>query len=839
MLRKLFIFLCIASFPFLSYAQPVKLSGTIYDAVSKAPLAFVSITIKGTNTGTVTDIDGQFSFEHLPANGILLISYIGYKAKEYVLEKTSNTVSIFIEREPGQLENVTISTGENPAHRIIRLMQRNKKRNDPEQQSSFKYNAYTIAALVAGNRFWNMNRDTGRKKDQNQPLDNMDKLVKKAKDTAGDKLGAILAKRFKENYLLVTESYTERIYKYQGQTKEIVLATKFSGLKNATFGVTTSNFQPFGFYKDYLQMNTEKYVSPVIDGSISMYKFRLKETVPHEMDTTFIISFEPRDGKNFKGLKGLIYINSDGYAIENIIASPANETGMIFTFRLQQKYERVKGSWFPAQLNTTLSQKDLRTDSVLMYWDSRSYITNVEMGKPFSRSDFSDVQLEYHPSAGKRSDSTWGSMRTDTLNEKSKITYETFEMLPPKYKNTIEKVNKAFQILSIEGIPWGKVDLPFKYIISGINKYESFRIGAGIQTNSLLSKWFSVGGFGGYGVRDKAWKYGGNILFNLDQRTNTVLRFDYSRDLTEPGNVDYFVRNGSVFSNQSLRNFQRSRMDSIEQIKINFSTKLRPSIQSDIWLMHEDRNPAGYAYEYNDANKNKNFRSFRNTELGIGLRFARGESFTRMGRSKVRTKAATTQLLFQLSKGLKGFWNGDLDYTKAAIRFNHSFQLKKLGQTSFQVDAGQLWGDMPYSYLFNTRATNTGKKLTLYVPNSFQTVGLYEFVSSKTASLFIEHNFGNLLFRPKNIYIRPEIIIVQNISYGSLDNAAAQKIIAFKVPDKGLFESGLVIKNLYRRSLLSVIYIGIGGGVFYRYGYYALPKAADNWAFKWGFSISF
>ena len=39
--------------------------------------------------------------------------------------------------------------------------------------------------------------------------------------------------------------------------------------------------------------------------------------------------------------------------------------------------------------------------------------------------------------------------------------------------------------------------------------------------------------------------------------------------------------------------------------------------------------------------------------------------------------------------------------------------------------------------------------------------------------------------------------------------------------------------------LFSFAYIGIGGGIFYRYGYYALPKNADNWAFKWGFSISF
>jgi len=833
MLPRPFAFIFFIFLSILSNAQPVKLSGTIYDAVTRSPLAFVSVSIKGSNTGTVTDIDGHFSLTATLHKSILLISYIGYKPREYTVEDNRNSAfSIALERSASQMENVVVTAGENPAYRIIRLLQKNKRKNDPESQPSFKYNAYTIAALSAGARFWNMNStDTSRQKKQS-----VEKLIQRTKDTTGDKLGTELAKRFRENYLLLTESYTERIFRFPKQTKETVLATKVSGIKSAAFGITGGDFQPFGFYKDYLQMNTESFVSPVADGSISMYKFRLTETLVHEHDTTFIISFEPRPGKNFDGLKGVLYINSDGYAIENVIASAADETGMIFTFRLQQKYEKQQGKWFPSQLNTTLSQKDLATDSVMLYWDSRCYISNVLFDKTFLRKDFSDVQLEYHPLAGRRSDTAWSTMRADTLNQKSKMTYETFEMLPPKFKNTIENANKAIRILTIEGIPWGKVDIPFKYIISGINKYESFRIGAGVQTNPSFSKIFSIGGFGGYGLRDKAWKYGGNLILNIEQRTSTTFRFDYSRDITEPGNVDYFVRNGSVFSNQSLRNFLRSRMDSVEQYKISFSTKLRPSIQSDIWLLNENRNPAGYDYQY--ASSTESFRSFHNTELGIGFRITGGENFTRIGRAKIRTKPATTQLLLQLSKGLKDVLNSDLDYTKAAIQFNHSFHFKKLGQISFQVEAGQVWGNVPYSYLFNTKATHSGR-LSVFVPNNFQTVGLYEFVSSRSAGLFLQHNFGNLLFKPKNISFRPEFLLVQHIEYGSLDNAASQKNIEFKVPEKGLFESGLLVKNIYRKSLFSVVYIGLGGGVFYRYGHYALPKSSDNWVFKWGFSISF
>ena len=831
MLRWLFLFIL---FPLVPVAQTVNISGTVHDAATKSPLAFVTVSIKGTNKGTATDIDGRFYFTQIDNNATLIISYIGYKSKEFELDKNiASNIFINIERESSQMENIVISTKENPAYRIIRLLQQNKKKNDPEAQPSFKYNAYTIAALSAGNRFWNINKsDTSRQKKQS-----VNKLIQKTRDTSADKQGMELAKRFKENYLLLTESYTERIFRFPNQTKETVLATKISGIKSAAFGITGGDFQPFGFYKDYLQMSTESFVSPLINGSISMYKFRLTDTQVHENDTTFIISFEPRAGKNFDGLKGVLYINSEGYAIENVIASPADETGMIFVFKLQQKYERVNNKWFPSQLNTTLSQKDLATDSVMLYWDSRCYISNVNLDKTFLRKDFSDVQLEYHPLAGRRSDSSWSKMRADTLNQKSKVTYETYEMLPPKFKNTMENANKAIKILTIEGIPWGKFNIPFKYILSGINKYESFRLGAGLQTNAAFNSIFSVGGFAGYGLRDKAWKYGGNLILNVDQRTNTSLRFEYSRDITEPGNVDYFVRNGSVFSNQSLRNFLRSRMDSVEQFKINFSTKLRPYLQSDIWLLNENRNPAGYDYEF--AGDSKTLRNFHNTEIGIGLRFTHGENFTRMGQVKFRTKPPTTQLLIQVSRGIKDMLNGDLDYTKAAIQFNHSFRFKKLGLTSFQLEAGQVWGDVPYSYLFNTKASNSGKRLTVYVPNHFQTVGLYEFVSGRSAGLFIQHNFGNLLFKPKNISIRPEILLIQNIGYGSLDNATAQKNIQFKVPEKGLYETGILIKNLYRRRILSVVYVGLGGGVFYRYGYYSLPKRIDNWAFKWGFSISF
>ena len=362
MLRTIIFISFIALFVVDCLGQKKTFTGTVNDATSKAPLAFVSVQIKESNNGTTTDIDGRFSFAQTPEKFTLIVSYIGYKTKNITVENKM-PLHIEIEQSSKELEVVVIGGGENPAHRIIQLMQQNRKKNDPEFQPSFKYNAYTVAALGGGSTLFNTERPDTLAKE----IKNFKAPKQTGKDKKKDSATAVIQQLFKENYLMVTESYTERIFRFPNRSKETVLASKVSGLKQAAFAITSTNFQPFGFYKDYLPMGDKSFVSPVIQGSIGLYKFRLKEILAHEEDTTFIISFEPKKGKNFNGLKGLLYINSDGYAIENVIASAAEEKEQVMRFRIQQKYERITGHWFPLQLNTTIAQTDIKTDSVLIY----------------------------------------------------------------------------------------------------------------------------------------------------------------------------------------------------------------------------------------------------------------------------------------------------------------------------------------------------------------------------------------------------------------------------------------------------------------------------------------
>ncbi len=828
----LFLFL-LTSFPFLSFTQTINVSGTVIDSVTKQPVTFVSITIKETKRGGLTDIDGHFNLKNVPANGTIIVNYIGYQVKQIPVSKVSDEpLIISIVRKNEALEDVVVKSDLNPAHRIIRLMQQHKKENDPLNLPSFAYNAYTIAALGAGPALYTMAKT--RTRTPRPP-------PKTKKDSTELKMMRGLARRLRNNYIFVTEAYTERIYKYPKLSKETVLATKVSGMKEPMFAITSANFQPFGFYLDFLRMSGKAYTSPVINGSINLYKFNLRQVLPHEKDTTYVISFEPLKGKNFEGLQGTIYINSDGWAIESVSAAPANEKGLIYSFRLQQKYEQLDGHWFPVQLNSYVSQNDVSKDSVLLYWDTRSYFKNIAVNKPFERSAFSDVAFELASDANTKTEADWKGLRVDTLKPKEKATYTAYDSFPTRLQRQFDNINKFTEAAALQAIPWGKVDLPFKYLLSGINRYEKVRLGAGFQTNTKFSNWFSVGGYAGYGIGDEAWKYGGNLELTFNRRTASVLRLSFSQDLKEPGIIEYFKDNGSIFSNQSLRNLYTARLDSVREWKINFTTKPYTWLQTDAWLSTQERNPAGFAYLFDIGNNGKYAYSYHNTEAGIGIRYTRGETYARIGRAKVINTPPRTQIMLQASKGLSGVLDGQLDYTKLALQVNHSFRTRQFGRTSFQVELGQVWGTVPYAYLFNTKGSvsESGRKNSgLFINNSFQTAGIYEFTSDRTASFFFQQNFGSLLFKPETEKSRPKFILVQAIAYGSINHLTAHQGIVLQAPEKGLYETGLLVTDILRANL-KFFYLGLGAGVFHRYGYYTLPDNKNNWALKFGLTISF
>ncbi len=87
--------------------QSQVVTGRVTDAVTGEPLLGVYVVIEGTNTGVITDLQGNYSFE-LPSKDIVLVfSYIGYKSEKIAVEGKS-IIDVALVPDIKSLEEVVV-----------------------------------------------------------------------------------------------------------------------------------------------------------------------------------------------------------------------------------------------------------------------------------------------------------------------------------------------------------------------------------------------------------------------------------------------------------------------------------------------------------------------------------------------------------------------------------------------------------------------------------------------------------------------------------------------------------------------------------------------------------
>lgn len=88
----------------IASAQQVNVNGIVKDAAGETVIG-ASVMVKGTKTGTVTDLDGNFHVECAPGS-TLVISYIGYKTQEV---KASDNMEVTLQEDANDLQEVVVT----------------------------------------------------------------------------------------------------------------------------------------------------------------------------------------------------------------------------------------------------------------------------------------------------------------------------------------------------------------------------------------------------------------------------------------------------------------------------------------------------------------------------------------------------------------------------------------------------------------------------------------------------------------------------------------------------------------------------------------------------------
>jgi TonB-dependent SusC/RagA subfamily outer membrane receptor len=100
-----------AAFPAIAENNPVvqqtekKISGTVQDG--STPVIGATIKVKGTNNGTITDLDGKYSLK-VRVGDILVCSSVGYKNQYFEVKPGQSTYNITLEEDVEVLSEVVV-----------------------------------------------------------------------------------------------------------------------------------------------------------------------------------------------------------------------------------------------------------------------------------------------------------------------------------------------------------------------------------------------------------------------------------------------------------------------------------------------------------------------------------------------------------------------------------------------------------------------------------------------------------------------------------------------------------------------------------------------------------
>jgi hypothetical protein len=837
--KIIFLAFLLAFFSLNITAQKVfSVSGKVLDAETKEPLAFVNIIQAGTRTGVSTDIDGKFTLQTLNPIVSIQLTYVGYYPLNYPVSssKTQNLV-ISLQRKTYDLKEVTILPTINPAHRIIDSVLANRYQNDPEKLKTFSYTSYEKTIFTAKldtvlevkkDSIGAWQRDTLAINSLDSTLFEPDTSAFAIQDTTiSDSSMAKLKDFFSKQDIAIMETVVERKFMAPDKNYENVKANRISGFQDPIFVFLVSQVQSTSFYREFFQILDKSYINPISNGSENKYIFILEDTLYTErQDTVFIISYRPRPNTNFDGLEGVLYINSNKWAIQNAIARPARVEGL--SIKIQQMYDYIDDAqWFPVQLNTDIIMPGMVIKSgdvtARFVGIGKSYIRDIVINPELVRRQFATLGVDVDPASNEKPESFWNAYRIDTLSGRDLRTYAYLDSIGKEAN--FDKLANSFETLMNGRIPYKFIDIDLDRIIK-YNPYQGIYLGLGIHTNDKLSRVFKVGGYGGYGFGDKSAKYGADVSVVLNRRHEVTWGAQYYYDLQEFAGVRFFDDNDNFLTGENWRDFLIQKMNPTQNLSTTFGFRLLRDFKFGLGFKIITKEAAdGYQYLMAPSQDGPVVTQdvFRFTEVSAGFRFAFREKFIVTKRNRMSLGTKYPVLWLEYTRGIDGLFDGEYAYDRVDAKIEKSFYMKYLGKTSFAFKGGLVDKPIPATDLFN--GNGSYRFFTIFAANSFATMRMNEFLSDRYVALYFTHSFGKLLKRWKKF--QPEFLISTNATFGWLKFDENHLNINYKTLDKGYYESGFLINNL-----LNVRVYSLGFGAFYRWGPYSYPLFKDNIALK-------
>jgi hypothetical protein len=814
----------------LSLQAQFQINGVIKDSKSNKALPFATIKTES-GFSTISDVDGKFNFIVPSQPETLTVSYVGYETRTITSFEVKTFFTIQISPKINALQEVKVSNV-NPANAIISKVIREKAINNPQKKlNSFQFKSYNKLLVTAHPDSISGKIDTVF---VNQVT--KDKIAKV--DSSNYKFKKIIDKQ----HLFLTEKVSQFQFE-KPLLKETILGTKMAGFKEPIYEFLGFGLQSFSIYDDKYELFETKYKSPVSDNALKEYRFKILDTTAIDKRKVIVIYFKNR---NKKGLEGLLYIDSENHAVAKAvmrIRGVLDITGIHdfhylpeekIWFPIRKNFKIVKGKSkepikilggrieFSAQDDDDSNSK--KTASDFTYLSSEMQVFDLEVNTTLKIKK-SSVAIEVKDNANKRDVAFWKQNRTDSLDIRGDRTYVVLDSVVDK-KNIERKIKYGRKIIN-GYVPFGPFDMDLRYLLS-YNNFEGFRVGLGGITNDSFSKKLRFEGYTAYGLKDETIKYNLGTAVRIGNFSNTWVGGSYTDDVREIASTS-FATDKRVFKIYDPRPINISTFYNHKTWRGYIETKIIPKTETVWQLSHSKIAPL---FNYTFAYDSHLYRDFTMSTAMFAIQWNPFSDFMQTPNGKIEYEKRFPKFSFQFTKSLPNFFANDFDFGKVDARIEYEKKYLNGGKSAVLLQGGYAFGALPLTHLYNTSPNNLTKdnllqRITIAGKNSFETMYFNEFFSSEFMMLQLKHGFKRVELLKK---VKPSFVLVTRMAWGNLQHPERHIGIEYKTLNKGFFESGIELNQIYK---------GFGLTGFYRYGPNQLPRFEDNLAVKLSFVFDF
>ena len=846
--------LSLVAFPVLLAAQtvPTSVHGIVRDSLSGERLAYATVVFEGLSSGTRTDIKGNFFLETNQAPNQIRVSYVGYETKLMVVRPREHNELEVLLSESNALKEITIkpkkySNKNNPAVDLIEEVFKHKEQNRKEGLDYYSAEKYERLQLDLNNI-----TDEYRKKWYFRPFRFIFNNVDTNEVTQKVALPFYLRERSLSTY-----------YRKQPLSQKALL----HGERLAGFADTESKeeddlgvdgegvsaflntaFSEVDIYEPTIKLLGTEFVGPLSGLATSIYRFYILDTLELDGKKYADVFFSPRNKANLAFMGNMLVALDSSYAVLRVEMGVPKDINLNFVsdLHIEQEFEPMGvGNARRLLLVNDAVTVDLkilkRSAGRSLVAKKSSYYRNYTLNQVLLDSLFTGVnQLKKDTGElRKRTEDWWIIRRNVPLNPSQVFITKMVDSIRqvPIYKAMV----RVGEVLSTGYYRAGVVDIGSISSFYGINDIEGFRLRIGGRTNSRLYKPLVLQSYTAYGFRDNRWKYQAGATYSFNGKVPRAFPqhqvvFSFMRDLRIPGLALNRVSQDNAAV--SFQRAERNRMLMNSVWKLEYKRELESMLSFSAVALRKTFDSEGiltFELSGSEVGNPQYAPSLNTTELGLFVRFAPNQTIYNGANFRYPIPGKFPVFTTTFYNGFDNVLDGAFAYQKWLFSVEKRFFVAPFGISDWLLNAGKVWGKVPYPLLEVHPANQT----YLYDRYAFNLMNFLEFVSDQFISLNVQHNFNGLIFNriPGIKRLQWREFFSAKILYGTLSdqnnpaltgglfkfpNDAAGNPITHRLGKKPYVEISAGIGNLFKAIRLDYVW---------RINYLDIP-GAPSWGLR-------